>query len=105
MVGMSHEVTNDKPHFGDYRYQDYVQVGERAELVESDLSEVRHLLMTYDRTHFDLPERIILNSRKILNPMLRLARFAAPVLGKAEKIFSPYNRKVIKAWLAGRWPP
>lgn len=104
MNGKSPEIGSGKPHPGDYRYQDYVRADERAELAESDLSEVRHLLMTYDRTHFDLPERILLNSRKIFNPMLRMARFAAPVLGKVEKLLSPYNRKVLKAWLAGRWP-
>lgn len=104
MTGDSPKVASDIPGPGYYRYQNYVQAGKYAESAEGDLSEALRLLTIHGRTHFNLLERIVLDSRKILNPLLRLARHADPTACRIGKIFSPHNRKMIKAWLAGRWP-
>lgn len=87
-----------------YRYQDYVRSSKLHTLTQCDLSEARHLLMTHCRTRFNLLERVVLNSRIILNPSLRLASYVFPIINKITGGFSPHNRKVFNAWLAGRWP-
>ena len=87
-----------------YRYQDYFRSGKRHTLTQCDLSEARPLLMTHCRTRFNLLERVVLNSRIILNPSLRFASYVFPIINKITGGFSPHNRKVFDAWLAGRWP-
>lgn len=88
----------------DYRYQDYLQTDKCKMLSESDLHEIRQLLIKHGHAHFNLAERLILDSRGLLNPLLRLMKLAFPTGKRIGRIFSPHNRKMIKAWLAGRWP-
>ncbi|GAO37043.1 hypothetical protein SCT_2458 [Sulfuricella sp. T08] len=104
LANVSPAVTNDAQSSTYYRYQDYVRTGKCAALAEGDLSVVRHLLVAYCRPPFKLLERMLLDLRVILNPLLRLVKIIVPVVRKIGKILSPYNRKMIKAWLAGRWP-
>ena len=104
IANVSPTVANDAHSPTNYRYQDYVRADKCAVLAEGDLSEVRHLLVAHCRPPFKLLERVVLDLRRILNPLLRLAKFTVPSVRKIGKILSPYNRKMIKAWLAGRWP-
>lgn len=87
-----------------YQYHDYVQAGKGAVLTESDFSKVRDLLTKHGRTHFNFLERVILDSRRVLNPLLKLTRYTFPNIKKLGRAFSPHNRKMLKAWLTGRWP-
>ena len=104
MAGLTPNVIGNTRTTTNYRYLDYVQAGNCRVLAQSELSEVHHLLMEHGRTPFNLFERVVLDSRIILDPLLRLLMYTFPVIRKIGGIFSPRHRRMFKAWLAGRWP-
>lgn len=104
MAGISPSVLSNIQVTSQYRYQNYIQSDKRHTLTQSDLSEVQQLLMEHCRTRFNLLEQLVIDSRIVLNPLLRLASYAFPFFSKLSGRFSPHNRKVFSAWLAGRWP-
>jgi GT2 family glycosyltransferase/glycosyltransferase involved in cell wall biosynthesis len=94
----------DTPASAGYQYQDYLHTSQVPPFRECDIPAIRELLTKHGTPQFNLAERIILDSRRVFNLLLRIIRPASRTAKTFGKLFSPYNRKMLNAWLNGRWP-
>jgi hypothetical protein len=92
------------PASAGYQYQDYLHTSQAPPFRECDIPAIRELLTKHGVPQFNLAERILLDSRRVFNLLLRIIRPASRTAKTFGKLFSPYNRKMLKAWLSGRWP-
>lgn len=104
LTGTAPLLTNTMQAPACYRYEDYLHASTLHPFMERDLPAIRHLLAEHGGPQFNLAERLLLNSRSVLNLLLRIIRPASRTTKIFGKLFSPHNRKMLKAWLNGRWP-